>query len=254
MRRGCSRLPCGGADRAARAVLFGVILLLQMPAGASQEEPVPEAQPRWRGGVLLDDEARAALRLRTDEARTRASSASDWLVRFLVALPFVLNAVLAATLLRKRRLLAAQLFLFTALALSLNGLMQGWVSRGVGRERPYLQECGHASPPTDCSRSAAAGQVSFYSGHASTAATGASLAWLYAGHAPTRVALLGWLVRGVAVVAALATGLLRILADRHYATDVIAGAVAGVALTLLVSRVMWPAPAAEPELGAPHLP
>ena len=213
-----------------------------------------QAEPRWRGGVFFDDEVRAAVRLSSDEARTQVSAVSDWLVRFLFGLPLLVNAWLAASILRGRLLLAAQLLLYSVLALSLTGLAQGLVSRGVGRERPYVQECARTAPPPDCLRGVAAGQVSFYSGHAATAATGATLAWHLAGYFPTGVALLRRLVRAVAALGAIATASLRVLADRHYATDVIAGALAGVALTLLAGRLLRFVSAPAPDVGTPHLP
>ena len=245
MRRGSRRAPL---------MLLGALLALQAPAAAFAEGArLPEATPRWRGGVLFDDEVRAALRLRTDAARTQAAAVSDWLVRFLFGLPLLLNAWLAGTVLRGRLSLAAQLLLCSVLALSLTGLAQGLVSRGVGRERPYVQECVRPAPPPDCLRGEAAGQVSFYSGHAATAAAGATLAWHLARYAPTGLALLRRLVRAAAVFAAIGTASLRVLADRHYATDVIAGALAGVALTLFTARLLRFISAPAPDVGTPHL-
>ena len=101
----------------------------------------PAYGDRGRGGVLFDDSLRAALRLPSDEARTRASAASDTLLRALIALALLLDLLLAATALRRRTLLAAQLLVCSAMALELSGYVQGWVSRSVGRERPYVQEC-----------------------------------------------------------------------------------------------------------------
>jgi len=206
------------------------------PQQLSPAAPPPEQDTvRWRGGVLFDDEVRAALRLSSDEARGRASAISDLLLRSLVALPLLVDLLLAATRLRRRPLLAAQLLLCSTLALSLSGLAQGWVSRTVGRERPYVQECLKAERPADCARSLAAGRVSFYSGHTAATATGASLVWLHAAFAPPALRLRSQVLRIAAALGALATGLLRILADRHYATDVLGGVVMGVAFTLAVA-------------------
>jgi membrane-associated phospholipid phosphatase len=194
----------------------------------------------------VDDTLRSALRLSSDEARVRAAVTSDWLLRILVALPLVLDALFAATFLRRRRLLAAALFVSSALTLSLTGLIHGWVSRDIGRERPYVQECARPAPPADCRLGGAVAQVSFYSGHTATTAAGATLAWLHFTYAPAKLAVLKWLVRGLASLGAFATGMLRILADRHYATDVIAGALAGVALALLVFRLLRLMPGSKP--------
>ena len=239
-----------GCARRRGVVLAGLLLLAGPPgrvaaapqAEAGQEARVPAPPstppvdtPRWRGGVLFDDAVRSALRLPTDEARARASAVSDALLRSLIVLPLLLGVLLAGLLLRRRPLQAAQLLLCSTLALSLSGIAQGWVSRSVGRERPYVQECEAPVRPAECARSVAAGRVSFYSGHTAATATGASLVWLYVAWLPRALRRPGQVLRAAAALAALATGLLRILADRHYATDVLGGLVAGVAFTLLVA-------------------
>ncbi|HET9450526.1 MAG TPA: phosphatase PAP2 family protein [Aggregicoccus sp.] len=229
------------------------------PAQAVRQE-LPRAAPqeledaRWRGGVLFDDRVRSALRLSSDEARARASAVSDVLLRTLVALPLLLGVLLAALHLRRRPLLAAQLLLCSTLALSLSGLAQGWVSRTVGRERPYVQECRAPVQPVECARSVAAGRVSFYSGHTAGTATGASLVWLHVAFAPRALRRAGRALRVAAALGALATGLLRILADRHYATDVLGGLAGGVAFTLLVAwalRLVPPARVPDEEEDSP---
>ena len=94
----------------------------------------------------------------------------------------------------------------------------------AGRDRPYARDCG-ASPPSDAKCGSNDRHASFFSGHASLAAAGAGLtcsfavkrdAWGTSSTARAAPCALG-------VAAALATGLLRISADRHWGSDVLAG-------------------------------
>jgi membrane-associated phospholipid phosphatase len=93
----------------------------------------------------------------------------------------------------------------------------------VGRARPFVH---FDQPPPD-----ADDNVSFFSGHTSftfALATGAGLI------AHRRHARLEPLVWGGGFALAAAAGYLRIAADKHYATDVITGAVVGTATGLCV--------------------
>ena len=92
----------------------------------------------------------------------------------------------------------------------------------VGRQRPFV----HALAPNDPgpARNTADDNLSFYSGHTSvTVALGTSVAMLATlrGH---RAAPWLW---ATGLAAGLATGFLRIAADRHYASDVLTGAAVG---------------------------
>jgi membrane-associated phospholipid phosphatase len=99
----------------------------------------------------------------------------------------------------------------------------------VSRARPTYASC-QKDPKFDplCTSGATA---SFWSGHTAQAFTAAGLscahhryAELYGGGAPDAIAC------GVSVGLAATTGVLRITGDRHYATDVLAGALVGFAV------------------------
>jgi membrane-associated phospholipid phosphatase len=95
----------------------------------------------------------------------------------------------------------------------------------VGRQRPFVHALLASS--AGAARSASDDNLSFYSGHTSvTLALGTSVAMLASlrGH---RSAPWLWLT---GLGAGLATGYLRVGADRHYATDVLTGAVLGVGI------------------------
>jgi len=90
--------------------------------------------------------------------------------------------------------------------------------------------------------------ASFYSGHTSAAfAVAVSLA--------TRASLRGdrdaWVAWAAGLPLAAATGYLRIAADRHYLSDVLAGAGAGTLFGVLVPRLLHsPGAASAPQPGA----
>jgi membrane-associated phospholipid phosphatase len=99
----------------------------------------------------------------------------------------------------------------------------------AGRQRPFLRDLPPDDPAT--ARDRYDDNLSFYSAHTSvTVAIGTSVATL-ASIRGRRAA--PWLWAGN-VVAGTAVGYLRIAADKHYATDVLAGAAVGAALGAVV--------------------
>src|SRR5258707_11806973 len=113
------------------------------------------------------------------------------------------------------------MFVLGGEVLSVTGLVTIASQRLVGRERPAGREAD-----------------SFFSGHASLASSGATLICLQ----HLDLGLLGnraadGTVCGVAAASAVATGFLRIMANRHYASDVIIGTGVGVGTAFLVYKL-----------------
>src|SRR5262249_26279556 len=111
------------------------------------------------------------------------------------------------------------------------------LQRGVGRARPFLRECRTNSSDPDCAGSANSRNTSFISGHASLAFTGATT--LCVQH--SRLSIYGGsadaVVCPVALGIAAGSSLLRVVGDRHWMTDIIAGALIGSAVGTVVSAV-----------------
>lgn len=104
------------------------------------------------------------------------------------------------------------------------------------RPRPYVSECALDSGYVDACGSPGQFNRSFFSGHTSTSATLAGL--ICARHlALAKRDRTDWLICGGAASASLATGLLRITADQHYASDVLVGWGVGVAFGYVLPRV-----------------
>lgn len=118
--------------------------------------------------------------------------------------------------------------LYATEAVAMNGVLNQIVKFSVGRERPYAHYAGGIEL-TGTDRN-----LSFYSGHT-------SIAFSLATSSGTVAALRGYdaapAVFAASLSVALLTGYLRLAADKHYLTDVLAGALLGSAVGILVPLV-----------------
>jgi membrane-associated phospholipid phosphatase len=181
----------------------------------------PVAEPRWQSGILLDDSARSMLALPGERGRKLASSASDFLALGLVLYPFVVDTVLVAGLSHHSPDVALQMGLIGLQSVLLTALVTDLTKELVGRDRP------------DGSNT-----ESFLSGHTSGAFVGAGL--ICANHQNLQLygdGPAGSIACGVALTAATAVGALRIAADRHHLSDVLAGATLGLAAGYLLPNL-----------------
>jgi membrane-associated phospholipid phosphatase len=212
----------------AEGALIGVL-----GAGALLAQQLkPPADARWSGGLLFDDGARDLLRASTPQARSNAGTASDFAYISLALAPLVIDAGLVTWLGKRNGDLALQLALIDTEAIAIDGLLLTLLQRGTGRTRPYARDCA-TNPRPECNGDA---NTSFVSGHASIAFTAATTMCMQ--HA--RLSLVGAgdaAVCPVALTVATATGALRIIADKHYASDVIAGAALGALVGVAVNAV-----------------
>jgi membrane-associated phospholipid phosphatase len=127
---------------------------------------------------------------------------------------------------------AFQIGVMNAEVLSLTLGTQQFVANTVGRERPFGSTCtGAADDPGDCADQDR--YRSFFSGHTASPFALASATCVH--HLTLRLSGdFGGLTCALEFAAAAATGALRIVADKHYATDVLAGAAAGTLIGLAV--------------------
>ncbi len=180
--------------------------------------------PKWIGPILFDTPVRDALRLRTRAGIQTALDASYYAALITPVQTLVDSIVLP--LADGNPELAWQLALMDAQSFALSGLVTASLYDTVGRARPSYAECkaGTSVDPL-CNAGAYA---SFPSGHTSAAMTGAGLLCAHHGALP----LYGggaWdvaaCVEGLTVGATV--GVLRMMADRHYASDVLTGGAIG---------------------------
>jgi membrane-associated phospholipid phosphatase len=174
----------------------------------------PPKDPRWTAGNAFDDGIRDGLRAGSRSARDGASVASDVLVGGMAAF-------MVGDWVWLREDYGGWESVRTELPWLLGSeLATGTLKLAAGRQRPYVDPC-QVDPDyiADCSTGRDA-NTSFPSGHTSTASTMAGMICARHLHRPNRSAM-DWWACGGAVAGAFTTGILRISADQHYATDVL---------------------------------
>ena len=193
------------------------------------------AQPRSvhaiSGGILFDDAARNALRAHSLQARYQFRDASDVGLSLAVTWPFFADSLATAWWYRGSRDVAEQMALIDLETLAVAGAAQGASNVLVSRERPYGRDCGTTELPEnaiDCR----SGQHyrSFFSGHATFSFASAALICVH--HLENDLLGTPWdalsCTGGYAVAATTST--FRVVADVHYASDVLLGALVGSAV------------------------
>jgi membrane-associated phospholipid phosphatase len=198
---------------------------------------IPTAEPRWTAPTGIDTGVRDAFRLEGRESRKTADDISD--LTLTVGLNYAaFDAAVVAWALRGKGSVAYQMAAINIEVLAVTAGITGITKAIAARQRPYAEEC-RTDPvlrrADDCEPEAV--NVSFLSGHSSIAFAAASVTCMHHAH-------LGLYASPAADVAACfaaygaatTTGLLRILSDNHYATDVASGAALG---TLVGVGVPW---------------
>jgi len=260
------------SSRIAHRVVALTLLLAAPSSALAQEEAAPEVRWRWRssdigdyvtigagaavagtmigigasgvttpsrGGILFDDDVRDAIRLDDEFARQIARDVSDGTLSLLTSAPILFDALVLAAWQHDDPEVALELILIHAEVIAVTLALQTTANIIASRERPYGQTCGGPSPDDLPEESFFCNSpdrfYSFFSGH--TSQSFASAAVVCSAH--MNLPLLGGgdiealpCVTGFAFAAA--TGMLRIMGDQHYLTDVITGAVVGTAVGFLV--------------------
>jgi membrane-associated phospholipid phosphatase len=183
-----------------------------------------EPPARWTRVNALDDWFRDRLEAEgaTQQRLDRASDVLQWT---LIALPVAVDSVGVALIGDKNWEVGRQLLAIQAQAFAMNGFLTSTTKAAAGRVRPYAQEAGCATPSADCDGSA---NRSFFSGHTSYAFTGAGLTCVAHKHLPLFGRIGDPLACATALTLASATGVFRISADEHWATDALTGAGVGL--------------------------
>lgn len=214
------------------AFVFGVLL----------EE---RKEARWNREIALDLPIRRILGSRRSVGEGRAGLVSDVLVMSLIAAPF---AVHAAPVLwwHDNPDVAGQLALISLQSYAATFAVTNVTKVLVGRSRPRLADCFTSQlldPTAECEPRPT---VSFFSGHSSAAFTGAGLLCVVGNNVPiygegkpqiNRVPCFAGLA------GATATAILRIAANKHHFSDVLVGALVGLASGWMVPYLVHFRPA-----------
>jgi membrane-associated phospholipid phosphatase len=181
--------------------------------------------PRLTGGVLFDEYFRDTLRLRPPGQRDIARTVSDWTAISAMTWAIAVDS-LVVPVARGSTELSGQMLLMDAEAFAFSTLITTLIFKTVARARPSYLECERDPKYDPLCKLHPTG--SFPSGHTNTAFTAAGLSCAHHSHVP----LYGDRLADVLACAgtltlAAATGTLRVVGDRHYATDVLVGAMIG---------------------------
>lgn len=199
-----------------------------------------------RGGVLFDEDLRRATRPREFRGRLLAADLSDVFLGFSVTYGMIGDPLVNAGWLRSSKEVGQQILLLNLEVAAITIGAQQVTANTVGRERPYGRICG--TEELDARTVNCEGDDrfrSFFSGHTSlsfsmAAATCTHHSFLpLAGQKP-------WISCVTGFTNAAATALLRVVADKHYGSDIIIGASFG-------SLVGWAVPYLHYATGTPPL-
>ncbi len=186
----------------------------------------------WIGPILFDDATRSLLLADTLDGQELAALWSDILVFSLAAYPNI-DGVFAAGLARDEWTVGSQMVLLNVQSYALSTLVIGVAKRVIGRRRPGAGRC--YDEPDWSPECAKRSTKSHPSGHANAAFTGAGLACahhlnmdLYGGGAADIAAC----ATSLTVAATVAT--LRIVANKHYLSDIVVGTVVGLGFGYLL--------------------
>jgi hypothetical protein len=207
---------------------------------------------RYRGPVLFDGAARSLFRVEDPETANRIASSSDYLWYGTQYFSFFDGIVTPLLFDDGNFEVAWQLSMINWQGIGLSFFMTRLMHLAVGRARPSQYGCSDA-PDAEFKCSSAG--PSFISGHTSMSAVGAGMACmhhqylpLYGGGAPD-IAICA--VMGASV---LAVGSMRLMSDRHWASDVIAGLVVGGGIGVGLPWLLHYSKTGPEPLGAGFLP
>ncbi len=213
------------------------------PLAITEYFVVPEQrQPHWVGGILFDDAVRDAIRLRSPSALHASWAFADGIGVTLVLMTVVLDS-LVIPLARGSPDVAWQLLMMDAESFTLTSLIGVTAYDTIGRARPPYAQCqaGTNDPSIACGGSL---DASFPSGHTAEAFNAAGLSCahhLFAHVYGNRTADAFACARDLTL--ATADGVLRMMGDRHYFSDVFVGSVigfgVGFGLPSLLHYVKW---------------
>jgi membrane-associated phospholipid phosphatase len=182
----------------------------------------------WTGPILFDQDVRDVLRGSTAQVRDDATILSWTLLGANIAYPVAVDVPYAWS--RYGRQVAWDLFWQDAVALSLVSATDLAVRDLVGRARPAASDClaaggSNAACMGDNTEAARA----FPGGHVAIATTGATLTCTQ--HLSIHLYGAPWdaVICGSAIGVDVTVGMLRIVTDNHWASDIVAGGVLGFA-------------------------
>ena len=218
----------------------------------------PERADRGRND--FDEGARDLLRINTESERLVFRDMSDVLLTVATSAPVLFDALIMAAWAHEDEATAIEMVLIHAEVIGATLALQTFTNIVVSRERPYGRTCGgpgfedYDEATFFCDSPNR--YYSFFSGHTSQSFASAAVLCSFhlnmplAGDGPENAVVP--CATGFAV--ATATSAFRILADMHYASDVLTGAAVGTAMGFLIPWLLHFNPRAPGETGVSIIP
>jgi membrane-associated phospholipid phosphatase len=211
--------------RTAEAIVTGAMLV--PIAGALFLYPKPD--DNIHGGFLFDNAVRDALVLDSRSARSQAASLSNLPYFGGLAFPLLVDTALVTVGIHGAGDVALEMLAMNLQSFAITGAIALSFQK-MGRVRPAREGCrADRDYASQCDDPYALNQ-SFLSGHTAIAFTGAGLTCAHHRHLPLYGG--GWPDVAICVAtlaAASATAVLRVMSDRHYASDSLLGIGLGLA-------------------------
>ncbi|MEM1413802.1 MAG: phosphatase PAP2 family protein [Myxococcota bacterium] len=201
----------------------------------------PDANGRWLRTNAFDERVRGTLRARSLQRQQNLRDASDITLNLAIGFPIFFDAILTALWFHDNPDVGRELALLAIEAQLVSSTLQAAANIMGSRERPYGRNCVdfEGDLPVDATGNPLEGDNdclgraryrSFYSGHTSQAFAAAATTCAVHRRLPLYGRGRDWLACAAATSLAATTGLLRIAGDKHYASDVIFGALTGTAI------------------------
>jgi membrane-associated phospholipid phosphatase len=197
---------------------------------------VPAKTPTWTHGVLFDDSARDALRASSGAGQSTASGISDAMLIALLAAPVASAGAVCG--LRHDCSTSLQLIVIDAQAYALTEATVGLMKVTLRRERPDAAADGCETRPTDADCAKRVKKNSFPSDHAASSFVAASLMCTEHLHLGIAGSPYDATICATSLAAATTVSVLRVVADRHYASDIIAGLMIGAMYGWLMPTIL----------------
>jgi membrane-associated phospholipid phosphatase len=206
------------------AATAGAFILVPPLTGSSSRNP-------------FDETFRDAFRLSSPRQRITAANVSDVLVVALWLYEAIVDPFAVAWGVHGESATGAQMFLIDAEVQTITAALQGIVAAIVGRQRPLTRDCDDPAETIGLESGACSGydrHRSFFSGHTSQAFAAAGAQCMHHLHLPLYGNLTPFVPCAASFAVAAMAGGLRIMADRHYMSDVLTGATIGTLVGVLV--------------------
>ena len=187
--------------------------------------PLPN-HASWRGGIGFDDWARTTFRGHSLSTQSAASTLSDMLYIGSSFFPLVVDDYIATLSVHQNADVALQMLVIDMQSLGVSGLISLAAEHGVGRARPYTESCNDRDATGRLLHTCGTGNDnrSFFSGHATATATIAGLTCVHHQHLPLYGGGAADLAPCLLMIGVAATtGVLRLVYDEHWASDVMIG-------------------------------